>query len=354
MKKTMGQRLPSPLLYLVVFIAIFVAVHVAFAASNEGTKNAERAIQSNQTTAAANAAMMAKSTGDSVKNSSTSTDSSNAMGMAMSGVMAAGEGVFAGLAFDSGDVPTGAMFTIMALQSLMQMANHAAASGQAQNTAAQTSGVNNPFKVGNYDSNDLEQKLKEQLGTNPDGTLKETKINPNTIGSLMAKLKNNQLPGIKYDSSKGTVSLDGGPAKKLSELNSSEAFVQAGIPKSTADRALAKVGALEKEVVNQVEKALKDKLAKGGYEEGEGMNGGSGLAVRSSAEGWKPPPAGRVPASFAKIGPAQIAGLKKNFKGDPIGVAADSIFLMVQRRYQTKERQNSFLDEGEVAPAMGN
>jgi hypothetical protein len=40
--------------------------------------------------------------------------------------------------------------------------------------------------------------------------------------------------------------------------------------------------------------------------------------------------------------PAQAKGLSKNFNGDPIGVASDSIFEMMSRRYQLKGKQKAF------------
>ncbi len=40
---------------------------------------------------------------------------------------------------------------------------------------------------------------------------------------------------------------------------------------------------------------------------------------------------------------AQVSGLSKNFNGDPIGVASDSIFIMMNRRYQLKHNQKTFL-----------
>jgi hypothetical protein len=41
------------------------------------------------------------------------------------------------------------------------------------------------------------------------------------------------------------------------------------------------------------------------------------------------------------------AGMSKNYNGEPIGVAADSIFLMMNRRYKVKESQDSFFGIGD-------
>lgn len=42
------------------------------------------------------------------------------------------------------------------------------------------------------------------------------------------------------------------------------------------------------------------------------------------------------------------AGLTKTYRGEPIGVANDSIFLMMTRRYQLKDRQNGFFMGNEL------
>lgn len=48
--------------------------------------------------------------------------------------------------------------------------------------------------------------------------------------------------------------------------------------------------------------------------------------------------------------PASVAGKKRIFNGEPIGVAGDSIFDMMTRRYQVKTQQNSFIEQVMVAP----
>jgi hypothetical protein len=41
--------------------------------------------------------------------------------------------------------------------------------------------------------------------------------------------------------------------------------------------------------------------------------------------------------------PAQVAGLATNYNGSPIGVSADSLFMMIDRRYQHHQRNGSFI-----------
>lgn len=44
--------------------------------------------------------------------------------------------------------------------------------------------------------------------------------------------------------------------------------------------------------------------------------------------------------------PAQVAGMSKNLGGEPIGVSADSLFDMMERRYNLLEKNGSFLTPG--------
>ena len=46
---------------------------------------------------------------------------------------------------------------------------------------------------------------------------------------------------------------------------------------------------------------------------------------------------------------AATSGLTKDYHGDPIGVSNDSIFNMMTRRYQLKERQDSFFGQSNAA-----
>jgi hypothetical protein len=42
---------------------------------------------------------------------------------------------------------------------------------------------------------------------------------------------------------------------------------------------------------------------------------------------------------------SKVAGLSTNYNGEPIGVASDSIFEMIKRRYETKDKENSFITD---------
>jgi hypothetical protein len=46
--------------------------------------------------------------------------------------------------------------------------------------------------------------------------------------------------------------------------------------------------------------------------------------------------------------PAGVVGMKKTFGSDPIGVSADNIFSMIQRRYDSKYKSNHFIRDNEA------
>ena len=82
-----------------------------------------------------------------------------------------------------------------------------------------------------------------------------------------------------------------------------------------------------------------------GFDDGGGS--GAGSTASSSDSG-----AGYAPVAAAPVGvvrdPSSLAGMQKNYNGEPIGVAADSIFLMMNRRYKVKESQESFFNESDL------
>lgn len=84
--------------------------------------------------------------------------------------------------------------------------------------------------------------------------------------------------------------------------------------------------------------------------------GGEGSGAGAfGADGDDPNGSGRKGGSrslkdrMARV-PASVAGKKRMFNGEPIGVAGDSIFDMMTRRYQVKTQQNSFLEQVVIAP----
>jgi hypothetical protein len=143
-----------------------------------------------------------------------------------------------------------------------------------------------------------------------------------------------QKAGVQVDYSKNEVTTPDGKTMSLNALSSPESMSLAGIDPSDLNRLKA-----------ISDKALKDnKLIP---KSAEGVDSDSiNVGSKSSSEttGGLAGPAG---SSEARLGlsrdPAQVAGLKAMLNGEPIGVAADSIFGIIDRRYELHHKQGSFL-----------
>lgn len=106
------------------------------------------------------------------------------------------------------------------------------------------------------------------------------------------------------------------------------------------------LGSLMGEVRN-IEKDAKakvDQVKQGAVTAALGFDGGGGGIGVVSEGGYNVDASGgSVSSQIERIrNPAQAKGLTKNFNGDPIGVASDSIFEMMSRRYQLKSNQKTF------------
>jgi hypothetical protein len=98
--------------------------------------------------------------------------------------------------------------------------------------------------------------------------------------------------------------------------------------------------------------ALKNGLGSGSGAGGEGA-GGRGIASEDGSDGGAGGPGLRgkgvksaaEQAAAARALAAKVAGLSTNYNGEPIGVSSDSIFEMIKRRYEMKDKENSFIND---------
>ncbi len=98
---------------------------------------------------------------------------------------------------------------------------------------------------------------------------------------------------------------------------------------------MSEVGKLERDA-----KAKVDQVKSSYVNAALGFDGGAGN-IGAVGEGYGA--GGSVASRLDKLrNPAQAKGLTKNFNGDPIGVASDSIFEMMSRRYHLKATQKTF------------
>lgn len=154
--------------------------------------------------------------------------------------------------------------------------------------------------------------------------------------------------GFSYDPKTQSITTATGKTVKSKDVGSAAAMEAAGISKGIIDG----VGAMEKTIEAAARKKA-GKYANFSVNGDEGGGGGGGSSDGSSSSHSSSDAAlygggGRGGGLGIDRDPAQVAGMQKNYNGEPIGVAGDSIFKMMNRRYKTKESQNNFLDESEL------
>lgn len=287
----------------------------------------------------------AGSSGPSVKDSADKTSDSNKTGQAMSYLTG---GMFISMGYQDiskgyaknptgwGLVAKGVMEVMMGMLSMKQGKAHGGTSSAAFGTGFNTDGFGDLYNGSNndpYDLNDPNNPL------NRDPSVAAVKSN-------LAKLEQMGVLNTKT----GTAKI-GDKTYKMSDFKSAEAMAAAGIPQGAISGLMDLAGKIEKKAQEKYDKMkLGSMTAAGGFEEG-----GGGFGAGSSA--------GDDPSAYAGTGlggaagsglnlnrdPSSMAGMQKNYNGEPIGVAADSIFLMMTRRYKVKESQESFYTDAELA-----
>jgi len=224
---------------------------------------------------------------------------------------------------------TAALFTVMALQSLQQGKEH----GKVAGASGYTADLTNAYDTGNYDSVD---KQNAAVGNE---YLKKAQTSLRT------------MQGNGYINSTGTkVTSPDGKSYNVSDLTSPAAMQAAGFPKAAIDAAMETYAKIEKKALEKVK--IGAQTAANGFEEGGGGSGGLGSGGAGDGEGDGSHVAGAQglgKGSLTTRDPSSLAaGMSKNYNGEPIGVAADSIFLMMTRRYKVKESQDSFFGANDL------
>lgn len=218
----------------------------------------------------------------------------------------------------------GAMFAGMSALSFMQSGEHGNVAGQAYNTGLNTDA---------YTTGTTPQTLQNSDGN---GSL-------NSASADIAKLKNG-IGGNMADIATGKITTADGKTYSASDFSSPASMAAAGFSPDQIAQAMEVSGKVEKKALEKVK--LGAMTASNGYDEGGGGGGAGGSSGKghSSSDGDG---AGSGLGALARS-PAQVAGMTKNFNGEPIGVAGDSIFDMMNRRYQVKEKQNAFLTDNDL------
>lgn len=157
---------------------------------------------------------------------------------------------------------------------------------------------------------------------------------------VIKKLTNN---GWKVDVPTGNITTPSGKTYNASVSNSADSMKASGASDSTIksyQSAMAKIPLIAAE---------KAKSLDGGAGSLADESVGSGAVPATSAVGVGEGQNAIGSQLYAKnnsgIGrdPAQVAGMAKDFNGSKIGVAADSLFEMIDRRYNLHQKAGSFL-----------
>ncbi len=334
------------IVYIVSFLLAFPQVTLAQSGAQAGAKSGASTVQINQTSQETSPQQRGAGTSSSPEASSVNSAAGkskdrNVVAGVVSGTvglaMLALGGWFMFMAATCGapgcqppNLATGAVFLGMGAMAVNQSATNLTTSKKSGGTAAQTSAASTP-SWGNGVEN-----IGSDLLANADV---KAIVDVDKAKEGLAAAKKFGFDG------KSPIKING-KEFKASDFSSAESMIAAGLPKDLVEKAMATVAKLEKDAT----KKLAARMPVGGFAEDSG--GGAASASIAGAKGFDantgasiggaPRPLARDPASV------NIAGLTKNFNGESIGVAADSIFSMMTRRYKLKEKQNSFIEEAQV------
>lgn len=156
----------------------------------------------------------------------------------------------------------------------------------------------------------------------------------------MENFKTAEKLGFKYDPKTDSLKTPGGQAS-LSSLTSSGSFSKLGLGGDAFAAAKKQADKISEKVLSDINKSLVGSMEAGESSGGGGASSGSASSTGFSDEEFGGPSRGI--AGLEDRGVASVAGMTKNFNGELIGVAGDSIFDMIARRYQRKDRQDFFI-----------
>ncbi|UXR65868.1 hypothetical protein EZJ49_06350 [Bdellovibrio bacteriovorus] len=323
--------------YICAASLVFAPV-VGYSADTTTTQSGDKGVESGASTA---------SSGPSVNDSADKTSDKNSSGQAMSYLtggmfMAMGASdISAGYSSSPvgwGLVAKGVFEVMLGMLSMQQGKAHGKAAGQASGTGFNTDGFGD---LGGNSSNEPYGLDDPNNPLNKDPQFAAIKGN-------IAKL---EQMGV-LDSKTGTAKV-GDKTYKMSDFASKDAMAAAGVPPGAIAGLMDLAGDVEKKAKEKYDKLkLGAMTAANGYAEGGGGGGGFGAGLGSSDDSSGSSAglgSGGLGSGAFNRDPANLAGMQKNYNGEPIGVAADSIFLMMTRRYKVKESQESFFSDAELA-----
>ncbi|WP_413576277.1 hypothetical protein ACLVWU_18000 [Bdellovibrio sp. HCB290] len=283
-----------------------------------------------------------KSAQPAVNSSANDAAKSNKKGEAFNAVASATEFGIAAINWsrcssdDKSACAVAAAFTAMAILSMKQAKENGNKAAQSMYTGDLSDAYGSN---GNYNSsvaNDPEYKSVAAVGSD---YMKKAEAG---LSDLKAK-------GLVNSSATKITSPDGS-TYNVSDMSSPAGMAAAGLPQGAIDSAMAGSAQVEKKALEKVK--IGSTTAVNGYEEGGGGGSRSPSNSESSGSGGYSGYAGAGSGGSSSLldkDPSRLAaGMSKNYNGEPIGVAADSIFLMMSRRYKVKESQDSFFGAADI------
>ncbi len=226
--------------------------------------------------------------------------------------------------------PVGIALVVMGGMASQQAKSHGGTARQAGSTMAATDAFSNGEKDSYNDG--------KKVGADGFGFVK--------IGEDLASgFKKNKIP-VTFDGKNlvGPNGLKIGP----DDVMSASSMAAAGLSKDNISSISAELSNADKAADNKVKYTTPDF----GFSEGGGGGAfGSSPTSGETAEGMNQFGSEGQAELGSMNAKAETSGLTKDYNGDPIGVSNDSIFNMMTRRYQLKERQATFLMESK-APAQ--
>lgn len=177
-------------------------------------------------------------------------------------------------------------------------------------------------------------KASSDIDTTPTPASSSSGMTETQLNNLLKPVK--EL-GYSVDLKKGTVTDPDGKTYSAANLSSAAAMSAAGIDPSFEDDM--------KKILKEAEKKVTGKKSSDGsmFDEGMSVGGGSGAGAAASPDYAALMMGEKSRGEGLNRDPAQVAGLKTNFNGEPIGVSADSIFGIIERRYDFHKTHGSFI-----------
>lgn len=307
---------------------VFISSPQVIFANNQNLH--EQAMQEAEAKRLMDAELAAKKAEQNVKKNADQSKSANKQAMATQALTGALMGTMSAMEFkkcpSSGySCALGAIYLGMSVLSFAQSKEHGKAANSAAITSAQSDGLgdisDNTSLTGTMSKKDLDFV---------NGAIDAQK-------GIEKGIFNNQTGVIRTPDGKSYKASDMGSAAKMKAAGLSSSAIQQAIKayQENSKKAEAKVAAFSNSLDGGAGGGGGPSIAYIDEEPLEGTSSGAGLGGNGGL--------GSSPRD-----PANLAGMQKNYNGEPIGVAADSIFLMMTRRYKVKDSQEAFYNEREM------